>query len=146
MDNQGATSTNATLDRTKQIVAAYVGHNAMSVGDLPGFIGQVHSALMALTTPSAPELPLQVPAVPIKRSVRADHIVCLEDGKQFKTLKRHLRTEHDLTPEAYRTKWNLPSDYPFVAPEYSKTRSTLAHQIGLGVKRKPRARKGRPKA
>jgi predicted transcriptional regulator len=116
---------------TAEIVAAYVAHNAMSHTDLPGFIGRVHQALLGLT-PTAPE-PVELhPAVPIKKSVAPDFIICLEDGKKFKSLKRHLRTHYNLSPEDYRAKWGLPADYPMVAPNYSEKRSQLAKDNGLG--------------
>ena len=133
MDSQPTLLSDDKLDRTKDIVAAYVSHNAMSAGDLPGFIRQVHAALLALgASPEAEEAP-RVPAVPVKRSVHPDHIVCLEDGKRFKTLKRHLRSAHDLSPDEYRARWNLAFDYPLVAADYSSTRSAFARQIGLGT-------------
>jgi predicted transcriptional regulator len=146
MDDMPTAQMNETIDQTKDIVAAYVSHNALSASDLPNLIGQVHAALAALTAPPVPEKAPQEPAVPVKRSVHPDHIVCLEDGKKFKTLKRHLRTEHDLSPDAYRAKWNLSADYPLVAPNYSSTRSALAREIGLGTgapKKTAKARRAR---
>jgi predicted transcriptional regulator len=127
---------------TARIVAAYVSNNRMMAQDLPGLIQAVHQALMSLkgsNNESGGGEP-QKPAVPIKKSVTNDYIVCLEDGLKFKSLKRHLRSSYDLTPEAYRAKWNLPHDYPMVAPNYAARRSTLAKQIGLGRKRTPRRR------
>jgi len=116
------------------IVVAYVSRNAVSTADLPALIRNVHSALSTIVTPQiqkepAPEL---VPAVPVRRSITPEQIICLEDGKAFKSLKRHLRTSYNLTPEQYRAKWGLPVDYPMVAPNYSSTRSRLAKENGLG--------------
>jgi predicted transcriptional regulator len=126
---------NDLIDLSTEIVSAYVSHNALSVTDLPKLIADVHMALRALRSGSAPEPVEELkPAVPIKRSVAADYIVCLEDGKKFKSLKRHLKTHYDLTPEQYREKWGLPADYPMVAPNYSATRSRLAKDNGLGRK------------
>lgn len=117
------------------IVAAYVGHNALSVTDLPKLIADVHTALTRLKSMTPPAGPVELkPAVPIKRSITPDYLVCLEDGKKFKSLKRHLRTHYDLSPEQYREKWGLPPDYPMVAPNYSATRSRLARDNGLGLK------------
>lgn len=126
-----------------QIVAAYVGNNSVSATELPNLIRQTIAALAStpateMPTPQEP----QKPAVPIKKSITPEHITCLEDGKQFKSLKRHLRTDHDLSPEEYRSKWALPKDYPMVAPAYSEARSNLAREAGLGQKggqRKARA-------
>lgn len=123
------------LDFTTEIVAAYVSNNAVNSADLAGLIASTHSALRSLALPPAPpEAEPLVPAVPIKRSVTPDYIICLEDGKKFKSLKRHLATHFQLTPDAYRTKWGLPSDYPMVAPNYTATRSALAKSSGLGRK------------
>lgn len=118
---------------TANIVAAYVMNNNVQSADLPALIGQVHSALHKTVqgeTTAAPA-PL-VPAVPVKKSVTPDYIICLEDGKKYKSLKRHLRTAYNLSPEEYRAKWGLPKDYPMVAPNYAKARSDLAKQMGLG--------------
>jgi len=123
------------IELSTEIVSAYVSHNAVSPSDLPKLIADVHGALRALQTN---EVPVQVeelkPAVPVRKSVAADFIVCLEDGKKFKSLKRHLRTHYNLSPEEYREKWGLPADYPMVAPSYSATRSKLAKDNGLGRK------------
>lgn len=123
------------VELSTEIVCAYVSHNALSTTDVTKFIGEVHSTLRTLknseTTVPAPELK---PAVPVRKSVNPDHIVCLEDGKKFKSLKRHLRTHYDLSPEEYREKWGLPADYPMVAPSYSEVRSRLAKVNGLGRK------------
>lgn len=116
---------------TANVVAAYVGQNGLSAPDLPKLIGEVHQAWRreVRATEPAPELK---PAVPTHQSVKKDHLVCLEDGKTFKSLKRHLRAEHGLSPSDYRERWGLPSDYPMVAPDYSATRSRLAKDMGLG--------------
>jgi predicted transcriptional regulator len=126
------------LSLTAKIVAAHVSKNTVPVEDLPSLIKSVHASLLGLYRPAAaaPERPQ--PAVPLKRSVTPDHIVCLEDGKKLKMLKRHLKTAYNLTPEQYRERWGLAADYPMVAPNYAKQRSRLAKEIGLGT----RARKG----
>lgn len=125
------------IELASQIVAAYVGRNQVEQADLPKLITEVHRALekVAAAAPKE-ELPDLKPAVPIKKSITPDYLVCLEDGKQFKSLKRHLRTHFNLTPEQYREKWNLPADYPMVAPNYANSRSNLAKNMGLGKKRK----------
>ncbi len=121
---------------TAEVVAAYVSNNVVQTGDLPSLISEVHTALGATgSTPAAPA-EKQKPAVPIRKSVHNDYIICLENGMKFKSLKRHLMTYHGLTPEEYREKWNLPSDYPMVAPAYAEARSRLAKEMGLGQKRK----------
>ena len=116
------------------IVSAYVSHNSMRAADLPEFIGAVHASISSLAKgPAAVEAKKsENPAVPVKRSVNRDYIVCLEDGKKFKSLRRHLSSFHQLSPDEYRAKWNLPNDYPMVAPAYSATRSQLAKESGLG--------------
>jgi predicted transcriptional regulator len=126
------------LAMSAMIVSAYVTHNNVTRGDLPGLIASTHAALGGLgSEPAAePAAPL-VPAVSIRKSVTPDAIICLEDGKAFKSLKRHLRTKFDLTPEQYRTKWGLPADYPMVAPAYAEARSALAKSMGLGRKAAP---------
>jgi predicted transcriptional regulator len=120
-----------------QIVSAHVGHNATPAIELPALIQTVHAALTALGNAAAAEAPRAEPAVPIKKSVFPDYIVCLEDGKKLKMLKRHLQTAYGMTPDQYRTKWGLPATYPLVAPNYAEHRSALAKSIGLG--RKPGA-------
>ncbi|MEP6786638.1 MAG: MucR family transcriptional regulator [Sphingomonadales bacterium] len=125
---------------TADIVAAHVSNNSVAVNDLPLLISNVHGALTALTGP-APVEPAakQEPAVSIRASIKPDYVVCLEDGKKLKMLKRHLMTHYNLTPDQYRAKWGLPADYPMVAPNYAEQRRTLAKSIGLGTKRrKPR--------
>ena len=124
------------IELTADIVAAYVSNNPVASGDLSNLITDVHDALLRTSGEAnepAPEP--QKPAVPVKRSVTPDFIVCLEDGKKFKSLKRHLRTHYDLTPEEYREKWGLAADYPMVAPNYAQARSKLAKDMGLGQKR-----------
>ena len=125
------------LARTSQIVAAYVSKSSVSAADLPALIASVHQSLKSLGQPQAlVEAPTELkPAVPVKKSVTADYIVCLEDGKKLKMLKRHLKSSYNMTPDEYRTKWGLPSDYPMVAPNYAKARSDLALKLGLGQRR-----------
>lgn len=130
------------IDLTAGIVSAYVSNNAVTSQDLPKLIADIHGALHK-TSQGEPEPepePLK-PAVSIKKSLTPDYIICLEDGKQFKSLKRHLRTHYDLSPDQYRAKWGLPADYPMVAPSYARARSELAKQMGLGQKRKAEAKK-----
>lgn len=123
------------IELSTEIVAAYVSHNTVSPSDLPRVISDVHGALKGLKAGAAPEPQEErKPAIPVRKSVTPDYIVCLEDGKKFKSLKRHLRTHYNLTPEEYREKWGLPTDYPMVAPNYSATRSRLAKDNGLGRK------------
>lgn len=125
------------VDKAAEIVSAYVSANEVQPQDIPGLIRMVHSALIEISNAPAPARePFQEPAVSIKKSVTPDYIVCLEDGKKFKSLKRHLRTRYGMTPEEYRTKWGLPHDYPMVAPNYAKERSNLAKRMGLGLARK----------
>ena len=121
------------LDLTAGIVAAYVGGNTVAATEVPALIRQVHRALAAVDGPPDAELVApKKPAVSVKRSIAPDHLVCLEDGRKFKSLKRHLRTKYDMSPEDYRAKWNLLRDYPMVAPNYAKARSELAKSMGLG--------------
>jgi predicted transcriptional regulator len=129
--------TEVNLEIVADIVSAYVSNNSVASNDLPGLIGNIHQALLhvARGAPEPAAEPLK-PAVPIKKSITPDYLVCLEDGKSFKSLKRHLRTRYDMTPQAYREKWGLPPDYPMVAPNYAQTRSNLAKQMGLGQGRK----------
>ncbi len=124
------------IELTAEIVAAYVSTNKIGSDNLTGLIDDVHKALHRTATGQVemPGEPLN-PAVPIKKSITPDYILCLEDGLKFKSLKRHLRTHYDLTPEEYRRKWELPADYPMVAPNYAKARSSLAKKMGLGRKR-----------
>jgi predicted transcriptional regulator len=121
----------ALIELASGIVAAYVGNNSVQSADLPDLIRNVHASLAGLGSPEM-DVSRQKPAVSVKRSLGEDFLVCLEDGKKFKSLKRHLRTKYDMSPDEYREKWNLPADYPMVAPGYSKHRSMLAKQMGLG--------------
>lgn len=124
------------IEMATDIVAAYVGNNAVPASELPNLLSGVHSALSTVAGLSAPEAAkeAQEPAVPIKKSITPDYLICLEDGRRFKSLKRHLRTKFDMSPEDYRRKWRLPADYPMVAPNYAKARSQLAKEMGLGQK------------
>ena len=124
------------LELTAHIVSAYVEKNRLPVAGLSDLIASVAASIGGLSQPPAPVAPPQVPAVNPKRSVFPDYIVCLEDGKKFKSLKRHLRTHYDLSPEEYREKWGLPADYPMVAPNYAAARSALAKKMGLGQQRR----------
>ena len=126
---------------TANIVSAYVSNNTVPATDIPGLINQVHAALVRVSGGHA-EAPSDAlkPAVPVKKSITPEYIVCLEDGKKFKSLKRHLRTQYNITPEQYREKWSLPPDYPMVAPNYAAARSQLARQMGLGQQRRRRAK------
>ena len=141
-----------TVALTAQIVAAFLSNNAMAIADLPSVIQSVHRALSDVASPPpAPVAKKLVPAVSIKKSVTPDYIICLEDGKQLKMLKRHLATSYNMTPDEYRVRWGLPPDYPMVAPNYAAQRSSLAKSIGLGrkpapvVEAAPAKRAGRPK-
>ncbi len=121
---------------TATIVAAYVSNNAISLTDLPGLITDTHAALSRAAGRAVPiEREESKPKIAVKKSVMADYIICLEDGKKFKSLKRHLRTHYNLSPEEYREKWGLPHDYPMVAPNYARARSELAKKMGLGTRR-----------
>jgi predicted transcriptional regulator len=133
------TSGGTYIELTAEIVSAYVSNNSVPAGDLSSLISQVHSALTRVSSghADAPNEPLK-PAVSVKKSITPDHIVCLEDGKKFKSLKRHLRTQYSMTPEQYREKWSLAPDYPMVAPNYAAARSQLAKQMGLGQQRRRR--------
>ena len=126
------------LKLVTEIVTAYVSRNAVAAEDLPGVIKSVHATLGGIQGAET-GAPARAPAVPVKKSVTPDYIVCLEDGKKLKMLKRYLRAQYGLTPEAYRAKWNLPADYPMTAPNYAARRSEFAKQIGLGRPRKKRA-------
>ena len=132
MDNK-----NALIDMTAEIVSAYVGNNEITAAELPSLIQQVYVSLADVSQGVVvnENEPLK-PAIAVKRSVSSDYIVCLEDGKKFKSLKRHLRAHYDMSPDEYRVKWRLPKDYPMVAPNYAQARSALAKQMGLGQKSK----------
>lgn len=124
----------ALLELTAQIVSAHVAHNVVAADALPGLIGEVFRALSGTGRVPEPVVEKPQPAVPVRRSVFPEYLVCLEDGKKLKMLKRHLKTAYDMTPEQYRDKWGLSPDYPMVAPNYAAHRSTLAKKIGLGTK------------
>jgi len=127
------------IELATDIVSAYVSNNSVATGELPTLIKDVFGALSRVSS-GEPVAAAEAakPAVPVKKSITPDYIVCLEDGKQFKSLKRHLRTQYGLSPEQYREKWNLGADYPMVAPNYAEARSKLAKQMGLGQQRKKR--------
>lgn len=145
MESIQSDMTETLITLTSDIVAAHVSNNSVSVDDLPSLITNVYGALSGLGTAVAVEEEKPEPAVSVRASVKPDYIVCLEDGKKLKMLKRHLMTHYNMTPEEYRARWNLPADYPMVAPNYAEKRRELAKKIGLG--RKPEARRGRrPKA
>ena len=127
------------IDQTASIVAAYVSKNAVAADDIPALINRVHAALARVASGQGEGgAEGQKPAVPVKKSIHPEYIVCLEDGKKFKSLKRHLRTQYNMTPEQYREKWGLGPDYPMVAPNYAAARSNLAKQMGLGQQRRRR--------
>ena len=134
VDNGASPMTDA-LELTTEIVAAYVSNNPVQSSELSNLIRSVHETLQGLSGPAA-EVTEAKPAIPVKKSVTDDYIICLEDGKKFKSLKRHLRAKYDMTPEEYREKWGLPYDYPMVAPSYARKRSKLAKQMGLGTGKK----------
>lgn len=129
------------IELTAQIVSAYVSNNTVAAAEIPGLISQVHMALARVSGKSGdtPAEPLK-PAVSVKKSITPEYIICLEDGKKFKSLKRHLRTQYNMTPEQYRDKWSLGGEYPMVAPNYAAARSQLAKQMGLGQQRRSRAK------
>ena len=134
VDNEASEDTLLTL--TADIVAAHVSNNSVAVNDLPSLIHNVHTALNDISGRSSAPEPRADPKVPIRSSVKPDFIVCLEDGKRLKMLKRHLMTHYNMTPDQYRQKWGLAADYPMVAPNYAEQRRTLAKAIGLGTKRR----------
>ena len=133
---------NELLGLTEKIVSAHVGNNAMSSSDLPDLIKAVHAALENVSA-AGETAPTPKPVVSIKRSITLNYIVCLEDGRKLKMLKRHLKTDHNMTPKEYRQRWQLPPDYPMTAPNYAKARSELAKKIGLGKKRRNVKAKGK---
>jgi predicted transcriptional regulator len=136
MDN-GSRPRSNLIELASDIVSAYVAHNTVPVSELPKLIERVHATLQEIDGAPAAEPRMELkPAVSVKKSVTDDHIVCLEDGKKFKSLKRHLRTRYDMSPEEYREKWGLPADYPMVAPNYARQRSDLARAMGLGHQKK----------
>lgn len=135
----GAETSVEYVGLTVEIVAAYIGNNSVPTAELPALISTIHSALVS-TTDKGRDAPVEPrrPAISARKSVTSDYIVCLEDGKRFKSLKRHLRTQYDMSPEEYRVKWGLAPDYPMVAPNYAKARSQLAKEMGLGQQRRRR--------
>ena len=140
MDTNGSSN---TVGLAADIVSAYVSNNSLPAAELATLIGEVHSAITRLkgaATDAAPAEPPK-PAVPVKKSVTEEYLVCLEDGRKFKSLKRHLRTRYNLTPEQYRAKWQLPVDYPMVAPGYAQTRSQMAKDMGLGQQKRGKSKK-----
>ena len=141
MENIQTDMNETLITLTADIIAAHVSNNSVSLEDLPSLISNVYGALSGLGQEVAVVETLPEPAVSIRASVKPDHIVCLEDGKKLKMLKRHLSTHYNLTPDQYRARWSLPADYPMVAPNYAEKRRELAKKIGLG--RKPGARRGR---
>jgi predicted transcriptional regulator len=128
LENQQAT----LIELTSHIASAYVGNNSVAAADLPSLIRNIHSALTGVDKPVEAPVEAKTPAVSIKKSLGDDYLICLEDGRKFKSLKRHLRTKYNLSPDEYRAKWNLPRSYPMVAPAYAAARSNLAKQMGLG--------------
>jgi predicted transcriptional regulator len=129
------------IDLTADIVSAYLSNNPTPAAEIPSLISQVHAALTRVAAGRSEPTPEPArPAVPVKKSIHPDYLICLEDGKRFKSLRRHLRTQYSMTPEQYRDKWNLPADYPMVAPNYAVTRSQLAKKMGLGQQRPERDR------
>jgi len=136
------------VELTTEIASAYVGANTVPAHELPGVIETIYRSLKGLSgLTETVETEARTPAVPVKRSITNDHLVCLEDGKKFKSLKRHLRTRYNMTPDEYRAKWGLPHDYPMVAPNYAQARSDLAKRMGLGKKAPStvRAKAGKPR-
>jgi predicted transcriptional regulator len=130
---------NNHVELAAEIVSAYVSNNSVPASELATLLNDVHAAIVRVATGTqAPVVEAAKPAVPPKKSITNDYIVCLEDGRKFKSLKRHLRTQYNLSPEEYREKWGLPADYPMVAPAYAKARSALAKQMGLGQQRRRR--------
>lgn len=124
------------IQMTSEVVAAYVSNNPVQAHDLPNVITRVHSTMRDLSSLPTEDAPKDIsPAVSVRKSITPDYLVCLEDGKRFKSLKRHLRSKYNLSPEEYREKWGLPADYPMVAPNYAKQRSELAKKMGLGQSR-----------
>ena len=124
------------IELTADIVSAYVSNNAVAAGDISALISQVHSALLRVSNGQSEAVSEALkPAIAVKKSITPDYLICLEDGKKFKSLKRHLRTQYNMTPEHYREKWGLAADYPMVAPNYAEARSQLAKQMGLGQQR-----------
>jgi predicted transcriptional regulator len=133
--------TNNHIELAAEIVSAYVSNNSVPAGELATLLSEIHSAIVRVSTGAVVAPPeVAKPAVAPKKSITNDYIICLEDGRKFKSLKRHLRTQYNMSPEQYREKWALPADYPMVAPAYAKARSALAKQMGLGQQRRRRAK------
>ena len=145
MQNSTAVDENICINLTTDVVAAYVANNSVAAADLAQLITSVHQTFSALLSPPPPEAEKPIPRVPIRKSITPDYLISLEDGKPYKSLKRHL-TGRGLTPAEYRTKWGLPPDYPMVAPNYAKQRSELAKSLGLGQIRRKRAELREPPA
>lgn len=143
MDDLGTEQSEMLLTLTADIVAAHVSNNSVATAELPSLVASVHAALAGLGEQVSPIEEAPTPAVSIRSSIKKDHIVCLEDGMKFKMLKRHLMTDHGLTPEEYRNRWGLAADYPMVSPQYAETRRDLALKIGLG--KRPGQKRGRRK-
>lgn len=133
--SENRVATAEALELTTEIVSAYVSNNPVQSGEIANLIRDVHATLQGLSGDEK-QAPDAKPAIPVKKSVTDDYIICLEDGKKFKSLKRHLRAKYDMTPDEYREKWNLPFDYPMVAPSYARKRSQLAKKMGLGTGKK----------
>ena len=132
---------NNHIELAAEIVSAYVSNNSVPASELATLLGDIHSAIVRVSTGAAVVVPeVAKPAVSPKKSITNDYIICLEDGRKFKSLKRHLRTQYNMSPEQYREKWTLPPDYPMVAPAYAKARSALAKQMGLGQQRRRRSK------
>ncbi|MBI1261362.1 MAG: MucR family transcriptional regulator [Rhizobiales bacterium] len=132
------------MEMAAAIVSAYVGNNSLAPDDVPGLIQEVYLALVAADSGDISTMAERgEPAVPVRKSITPDYLICLEDGKQFKSLKRHLRAHYDMSPDEYRAKWDLPSDYPMVAPNYAQARSKLAKKMGLGQQGRKTPRKSR---
>jgi len=132
---------NNHIELAAEIVSAYVSNNSVPASELATLLGDIHSAIVRVSTGAAVVVPeIAKPAVSPKKSITNDYIICLEDGRKFKSLKRHLRTQYNMSPEQYREKWTLPADYPMVAPAYAKARSALAKQMGLGQQRRRRSK------
>jgi predicted transcriptional regulator len=133
--------TNNHIELAAEIVSAYVSNNSVPASELATLLGDIHSAIVRVSTGAVVAVPeVAKPAVAPKKSITNDYIICLEDGRKFKSLKRHLRTQYNMSPEQYREKWTLPADYPMVAPAYAKARSALAKQMGLGQQRRRRTK------
>ena len=151
MSEPGA-SQSSLIELTADIASAYVGNNSVSAGELPNLIKSIFGALVGTETPAPTVVEPQTPAVSVRKSVTDDYLICLEDGRRFKSLKRHLRAKYNLSPQEYRAKWGLAKDYPMVAPAYAAARSSLAKSMGLGrggrktavAAGKPAAKRGRP--